>query len=360
MKSVQSNSKFVQAYHFGFVVVLTLMFLFVMMMMSSHLQGFGKFEESFFQRNVLIQNYNRLRIKLGDRVLNNVLIGKNGWMEFTGGRNLDAYQNVLKFSPQDLKTVAQTIRDCHEYAREQDITFLIVVAPDKASIYSDKLPDQIQRLSNISQLDQLNRYLRKKNIPQVLDLRPALLDARKSQETYYPVGTHWNAYGAYIAYETIINALAQNHPNLEPYSARFFRIRYISPRASVTRDKDIALLIKANYLVPESALFSTRDLNGPVNKVDFPDADNGYHEISWIPDSDLPSLLIYHDSFGNADLNDFLALNFSKAFYIHRDSASSFLNKQVIKQFSPDILIYQVVERNLKAIQNDLLGCTAE
>jgi hypothetical protein len=359
MKPGQSDSKPAQAYHVGFVVVLTLMFLFVMMM-SSNLQGFGKFEESFFQRNVLIQNYNRLRIKLGDRVLNNVLIGKNGWIEFTGGRNLDAYQNVLKFSPEDLKTFAQTIRNCHEYAREQDITFLMVVAPNKASIYSDKLPDQIQRLSDVSQLDQLNKYLRKQNIPQVLDLRPALLDARKSQETYYPVGTHWNAYGAYVAYETIINALSQDHPNLEPYSAKFFRIRYISPGASVTRDKDIALLIKANYLVPESALFSTRDISGLVNKVDFPDADNGYHEISWIPDSDLPSLLIFHDSFGNADLNDFLSLNFSKAFYIHRDAASSFLNKQIINQFSPDILIYQVVERNLKAIQNDLVGCATE
>ena len=236
----------------------------------------------------------------------------------------------------------------------------MVVAPNKASIYSDKLPDQIRPLSNLSRLDQLNNYLRTENIPQVLDLRPALRNARNWQDTYYPVGTHWNAYGAYIAYDAIINVLAQNHPNLETYSAEFFRFRTISPDKSLTRDKDIALLIKANHLVPEKAVFSTRNLNGLVHKVEYPEAAFGYHEMSWIPEADLPTLLIFHDSFGNANLNDYLSLNFSRSFFVHRNSAYLYLNKAIIKQFSPDIVIYQVVERDLKAIQDDLSGCAAK
>jgi hypothetical protein len=205
----------------GFVLVLTFLFLFVMFM-SSKSQGLDKFEESFFQKNLLIENFNRLRIKMGDHVINHVLVGEDRWMEFSGGNNLDDYQNILSFSADDLEAVATAIQGCYRYAQEQNITFLIVVAPNKVSIYPDKLPGQLKPLSRLSRLDQLNEYLRTHNIPEVLDLRPALRDARQQHDVYYKFGTHWNEYGAHVAYERIIDVLSKSHPNLVPYSAKFF------------------------------------------------------------------------------------------------------------------------------------------
>jgi alginate O-acetyltransferase complex protein AlgJ len=355
-----STARGIRLYQACFVLLLTLGFSFVMFM-SSTSQGFAKFEEGFFQRNYLIENFNRLRIKLGDRVINSVLVGNDGWLEFTRGRNLDDYQNVIPFSAADLEALAGTMQACYRYAEGHDITFLVVMAPNKASIYPDKLPEQIRPLSDTSRLDQLNSYLRAHQIPEVLDLRTALREARKQREVYYKLGTHWNEYGAYIAYKTILQALSQSHPDVIPYPAKFFRFRSLPP-GEIRSAGDIARLIQANYLVFEPVLFSTRDTQDLFRAIDFPASGTipGYHKMTWIPDSELPALLIYHDSFGPVGLNNFLAMNFSKVFYIQRSLSSGPLDKRVIEQFTPDILIYEVVERNLHVIQNQLSGCAEE
>jgi hypothetical protein len=351
MKLSKKNSVWQEYYNWFFVLILTIMFSFVMSM--SYTQGYKQFEDNFFQKKFLVENFNRLRIKLGDHVFSQVLIGKDGWMEYTGDSNLDDFQNASNFSPEALQGAAQTIESCYQYAQEHNITFLMVVAPNKASIYPDKLPEQIQILSSLSRLDQLNNYLRAHNIPEILDLRPALREARQQHDVYYKTNTHWNGNGAYVAYEVIINALSQKHLSLKPYSAKFFRFR------EVPRDMphDLVRMIQANFIV-EPNLISTRNVDDIVHKVNFSDLSN-YHEISWIPNSDLPSLLIFHDSFGNLELNNMLALNFRKAFYIYRGASAIFLNKKTIEQFAPNILIYEVVERNLYTIQYDLSGCAS-
>ena len=358
MKSTPSNSLIVRIYNICFVLVLIVVFLFVMVMSSQ--QGFGKFEDSFFKKNLLIENFNRVRLKMGDHVFNNVLIGKDGWMEYTGDGNLDDYQNALRFSEQSLERIGSAIQSCYEYAQEQDITFLIVVAPNKATIYPDKLPDQIPLLSDQSRFDQLNQYLEKQGIPGVLDLRPALLAARQQQTIYYRMGTHWNEPGAYVAYETIINALTQNHPELEPYSAKFLRFRHNPEIADLRGDKEVARLIQANYLSLEPNLFATRNVLEIVHRINLPGTTPGYHRMTWIPASDLPTLMLFHDSFGVAGLNSFLSLNFSKVSYIFRQASAEFLNRTTIEMFAPDIVIYQVVERNLNALEHDLLGCATK
>lgn len=352
MKPDHSDSTSLQRYHLFFVVVLTTMFVLVMFM-SVRLQGLGNLDESFFQRNFLIGSFNRLRMKIGDHVFNNVLVGKNGWLQFTGEHNLDDYQNALNFSTTELQAVAATIQACHEFAREHNITFLIVVAPNKESIYPDKLPEQIQPISDLSRIDQLNNYLKKHRIPEVLDLRPALREARQQQDVYYKLGTHWNEYGAYIAYEVIINTLSKDYPELEPYSAKFLRFR-LKPRG----DMGIARILQLKHLSAEPALFFTRDLNVVYSQINFPipPMTETYHRISWIPGSNLPSLLMYHDSFGLTGLNHYLGLNFSKVFYIHRNS-SVFFTRQAIEQFSPDIVIFEIVGRSLIGIRNQIAEC---
>jgi hypothetical protein len=222
-----------------------------------------------------------------------VLVGQDGWMEYTDDLNLDDYQNAIPFSSADLERLAVTIQSCHQFAQDNGMLFLIVVASNKASIYPDKLPKEIQPLSDVSRLDQLNTYLRERNIPEVLDLRSALRNGRQDQVLYYKMGTHWNPYGAYIAYETVINVLSQNYPELKPYPAKFFRFRMVYPDEtsknpggeSKIGDKRTAELIELNYLDVEPTLFPTREMEGLVHEVafPFPQIIPGYHQISWIP-----------------------------------------------------------------------------
>src|SRR5215213_1572356 len=120
MKSNPSHEKRIQIYNLGFV-----------MLMSRGTQESSSFEDSLYKKALLIENFNRLRMKLGDRVFNNVLIGKNGWMEYIGDQNLDDYQHALRFNRKTLRSISRNIQSCYQYAQEQGITFLIVVAPNK-------------------------------------------------------------------------------------------------------------------------------------------------------------------------------------------------------------------------------------
>ncbi len=344
---------------FGFTKSLNFFFIFSVLFIllftgfsSNPSNNFLNLEENFYKKNLFIEYYNRLRIKLGDHVFPTVLIGEDGWMEYILENNLDDFQNVKNFTPQSLSDTAQAINACHKFALKNNIIFLMVIAPNKSSIYPEKLPEAVQPLNSLSKIDQLNNYLRDNNIPEVLDLRPVLRKARKNGDVYYLTDTHWNGYGAYVAYEAIITHLSRIYPALEePYSLKFFRIRKDNRDVTLGTAKQI----QANY-INEPLLIPTRKLDDIVSVIDFPDTKD-YHKLSWIPDSDLPTLMLFHDSFGNLYLNDMLSVNFAKVHYFHRVSSEKYLNPKTIKLFSPDIIIYQVVERYLGAIEKDLSFC---
>jgi hypothetical protein len=119
-------------------------------------------------------------------------------------------------------------------------------------------------------------------------------------------------------------------------------------------------MIQANYLRLEPNLFATRNVLEIVNRINLPGTTIGYHRMTWIPGSDLPTLMMFHDSFGVAGLNSFLSLNFSKVSYIFRQASADFLNRKTIEVFAPDVVIYEVVERNLNVMEENLAGCAAE
>lgn len=335
-----------RVYNVIFIVSLLIAFLCVMIVSMSH--GYRGFEENFLYKYYFIEKYNRLKLKVGDRVFPLVLVGNDGWMDYTNGNNLDDFQNSISLSPEKLKEIGDAVASCHQYAHTEGFTFLLVVAPNKASIYPDKLPEQIQQLSNESRLDQINAYLRANGIPEALDLRPALLEARKQREVYYKTDTHWNGYGAYAAYREIINNLSLSHPSLSPYPEKFFHIH----EERTKKPMDLAATIQANFILEQRIVPAQRN-DKYVHALDFPDRKYG---ISWIPDSDLPSLLMFHDSFGDS-LYHFLLYNFSEAYYHYLDAAPLFLDRNSIDQFDTDIVIVEIVERDIQNIPVDLQGC---
>jgi hypothetical protein len=65
MKSIPSTSSSDRGYHTAYVIVLLLLFLSVGFMGVR--QGSGNLENNFYQKNLLIENFNRIRLKLGSQ-----------------------------------------------------------------------------------------------------------------------------------------------------------------------------------------------------------------------------------------------------------------------------------------------------
>ena len=307
--------------------------------------GITNFQDNLYKRFYLIEKANLLRMKLGDRILPISLIGKDGWVDYTGDGNIDDFQNLKPFK--NKKDLFKKLRTLNRYLKSQGIRFLIVVVPNKATIYPDKLPEQIRSLPTQSRLDQFITHFENQTPPIVVDLRPSLEAARENQDVYFKENnTHWNGYGAFVAYTTIIHALRSSYPELKPYEPADLKIMPADP----------SLNIPGPYFAPKDFLVQTLYPGNDNGRNKFLGLDYGYNQYSSIPDSQLPTLLMFHDSFGVYYLNNYLTMNFGKSHFVHLVSTTQYLTKASIQQFNPDVVIIQIVERDLDMLVNTLVN----
>jgi hypothetical protein len=305
-------------------------------MAQSMESGVTNFQDSFYKKDFLLEKITLLRMAMGDKIFPEVLLGKDGWMEYTGERNIDDFQNLEPFENE--KQIEEGLTTLNQYLKTQGITLLVVIAPNKASIYPDKLPEQIKSLHGQSRFDTLMSYLEDNDLPTV-DLRPALRNARQDQDVYYKTNTHWNGYGAFIAYTTIIDTLRTSHPDLKPYEISELNLVAAAPDV-----QDISKLMHANFIKEPTFFYSPME---PFVRTLHLDDKYGYNQSSWILDSKLPTLLMFHDSFGEYYLNNYLSMNFSKSNFIQNKSILKYLTRESLQYFKPDIIIVEIVERYL-------------
>ncbi len=314
-------------------------------------QGYSQISEQFFMRDYLIQHYNQMRMDIGDRVFPPyVIVGPDGWLQHTFTDNIDDFQKIIPLPEARIRSFNKYMSLADVYGRKNNIQILIVVAPSKTTIYPDKLPSQIVPIGQTSRLDQMLESVSTYSNIQILDLRSILIAARKEQDVYFITDSHWNQQGAYIAYSEVINSLSEKYPELQSYplDAIPFTESYIT--------RDLSRIINAGH-IPEKSMVREK-LPDFVKSQQFQDH-FGYHESTWIPGSTAPVALVYHDSFGYTNLNDYLLLNFSKAYFIHHQS-EKLINPQTVERFQPNIIIIEIVEWDLRALSGILSALITE
>lgn len=285
-----------------------------------------------------------LRVKMGDRVFPQVLLEKDGWMAHITEKELDYFQNVKPLK--NKQEIAEEIAALDQYLESQGITLLVVTAPSKSSIYPEKVPDLLKSLPTESKLDDLIAQMAENNQPAILNLVPALRDARQNQDVYYKTNTHWNGYGAFVAYTEIINALAGEHPELKPYKAEDLKLVTTDPEV-----QDLPAIMRANFITEPSFFFAPKT---PFVQTLSSENYLGYNQFSSTPDENLPTLLMFHDSFGEYYLNDYLSMNFSKSHFVYNNGIHKYLTPEFLQQFKPDIIVIEILERNIGMLENHL------
>jgi alginate O-acetyltransferase complex protein AlgJ len=311
----------------------TVVLLFVMM--QSLGGGIENLDTQLWGRTSLVELFTRIRLKLHDRVFPSAVVGADGWLEYTAEHNLDDYQNVIPFSPKSIRSHAMLL---YNNLRARHITLLIVIAPNKATIYPGSVPAEIGKINEQSRLDLLAAYMKRYGPPVFLDLRPGLEAASKAQTIYYKTDTHWNALGAYAAYTEIMDALSPAYPQLKTIPLNNFRLRTGKPS-----QKDLARIIGAPLLEP------SLDLSLKHEQADtLPSALNDDlipSRIAVSANTNAPSLLMYYDSFGDG-LVPMLAPSFGRSTFVYDFSPlHDLVSYKLVNQLQPDVVIIEFVER---------------
>lgn len=325
-------------YRYTQFFVLVMLCSLIYVMVQSVGSGATNFQDHLYKKDFLIEKSNLLRMKIGNKVFPNVLLGKDGWMHYTGDGELNYFQNTTKMENED--ELVEKLKNLNQYLESRGITLLIVVAPDKSTIYPDMLPEQIKPLSTQSWLDSLLSYSRNKDMPVIVDLRPTLQIARQDQDVFYKTDTHWNGYGAFAAYTTIINVLRSSYPELKPYEISNLNLKLVAKPDIHDTPKMLGI-----STIKEPTVFIAP--KKPFVQTLHPTEYYGYNQFSSLQDSNLPVLLSFHDSQGAHYLNDYLSMNFGKSYFIHYLSLPQYLTKESIEQFKPNIIVIEIVERGL-------------
>ncbi len=309
------------------------------------LQGFQgnweSFPTQFWSYKPLWQAFSVVRQRiLGDVLFDKVLVGSNDWLVLVGDNGADDYQNSHLFSQEQLFQIQHRIDGIANALKSQGITFLMVVAPNKNTIYPENIPGQLPVLGAQSRLDQVLDYQKQHGVTSILDLRPALLAARNDRPLFYRTDTHWNGYGAFLGYAEIVKALHSDYPNLSAHPLKDYRLADES-----VHQGDLGLRF-APGSAPETFFELAPRFDSPVTRFELLQ-DKVLYSFRYRQNApaDAPSAIIYHDSFMSA-MAPFLADHFSKSTFIW----SLQMNLAYIQSEHPNVVIFECTERYLDSL----------
>lgn len=274
-----------------------------------------------------------------------VITGTDGWYFYSAGSSVEDYLGVNRFSADQLSEIAARVEETAAYFEERGTQFLLLIAPNKESVYREYLPGDFPKDEKTTRRSELIAYLQQHTSIPVVDPYPAMRSDR-SVQWYYQTDTHWNDAGGFLASQLLIKAcggtptpISEVTVSWEPHDMGDLANLFHMP-PSLNREQNAVI---SGYYDGLSMDFT--DVNGDGNLVHVrtPDA------------PDPRRIAIYRDSFGSALLTGLSHYFQETDFYHWQHFDASLLNEN-----PPDLLVYQVVERDLGRISEDLARLTAQ
>jgi alginate O-acetyltransferase complex protein AlgJ len=294
------------------------------------------FGDHFGCRRVLIMWHNKLKWSLfKEKSVRNVLVGSEGWMFYSANQMIEHYRGALQFTPAELDGWQQLLERRRDWLARRGIGYLFVIAPDKQSVYSEFLPAWLKDLGGRTTVDQFLAHMKAHSTVEVLDLRPVLLAAKKSQPVYQKTDTHWNQLGAFFACEDVIRALAEHQmPRLACISLAAFSISNgYAPGGDLARGMGVSMAeSQAPQLVPKPEL--------PALETYIPVGEH-IKDMAFAKNPHGSGLaMVYHDSFGRYWV-PFLGYQFAEADFFWQYH----LDGQIINRQKPVVVVTEMLER---------------
>ncbi len=306
------------------------------------------FSDRFGGRDRLIRLHHAPLLELfGVSALPTVLPGSGGWFYWLGedGLSLDRhYRGAAPFPQSHVDgTVAELVRR-RDWLAARGIAYVVAVVPEKYTIYPEHLPEWTGKPVQPTPHDRVGAALAGSGVT-LIDMRPALLAAKRHDRVYYRTDSHWNYLGAMVGYDLIMHEVqralppgrvAQIVPPKRPayasgvdyYSGDLVGMLGLPGRI---REEDVAPLGK---VLADASSRCAQRVESPPAAADI--------ETWSCSQPGLPSAVVLRDSMA-IPLIPMLAENFSRAVFI---STRSF-DMALIERERPDVVIEELVERTL-------------
>ena len=288
------------------------------------------FQDHFAGRTQMIDLYARMVAGVfGQSANEKVVLGKEGWLFFQD--TVKDFEGTSTLSPSEMDRLIATLERVNFLLERRGQRFIIVIPPNKNSIYGEYMPKSYVRAEGPSNYD---RLLQAKTLP-ILDLRNILENA--PGQTYYQTDTHWNAYGARLAANAMLEEIGKRTgivPNQFPMedSALLRPENIKGDLAQMLYPYWTPLETESSYVDIPQSFRTVGRYHGPEDP-----------QITTIQEGGLPlSLYVLRDSFFNA-LVPYFSDTFQNVYYT-RQMPLSF---ETDKAKTADLVILEITERRL-------------
>ncbi|MFP5212843.1 MAG: alginate O-acetyltransferase AlgX-related protein [Acidobacteriota bacterium] len=310
------------------------------------------YSDSFGLRSSLIHWNNLLRLRLlNESAVPGVRVGLDGWLFYADEWALENYENIMPLSPEEIERIEAVTTERRRWLEAKGIPLILVVAPEKHTIYSEFLPPGIHKLGKESRFDQVAAAFARHPEVEFIDTRPALLRAKSTQRLFHRTDTHWNDYGAFIGYGELMERLTRHFPKIGRHDIEDYTV-------SVTDKpgRDLAAMLSLTDVIREEEIelipkFTPRARDGqwpypPLE--DMPEVAGQEMVVKETGDPSLPRAGVFRDSFSWA-LIPFLAESFQRVVFVW---TFDFL-PELIEREKPDVVIFECVERYLPSLAKE-------
>lgn len=275
-----------------------------------------------------------------------VILGKDGWLFLADEASLASLRNATPFTQAQLAQWKSVLESRNDVLKRHGIPYLVVIAPDKHTIYPEYVPAAYSRINQKSRREQLVEYLQANSQLPVTDLTPALKTAKSLGNIYFKTDTHWNGVAAFIAHQEIGKQISNWYPQFH------LRAQPTITSGDQTWDGgDLARMIGLPGGLPErlpqmafAAPWKAQPANPSV-------VENIKKSVAGLPVSatrcpsaELAKGVVICDSFGKR-LDSYLSEHFEQAIYLW-GSYNSFLLDYLLQE-RPLVVIHEFVERTL-------------
>jgi hypothetical protein len=299
------------------------------------------FEDHFGFRSTLVRWDSEARyFGLGVSPAASVVKGHDGWLFYADDGGMDDYVRDKTLGTDDVAAWRESILRSRDWLRREGIAFVFTVAPDKHVLYPEELPATIEPVGDTYRMDQLFAALDGTGV-RTADVRPALQEAKPLERLYEKTDSHWNEWGAFVAYRRLVAAIRAEVPAVPPAWAW----EDFEPLAQDAPAMDLAGMIGLKDVLRETRLRliprRRRQALTVEPQGEEPSAGVG-RIVTEIPGSTLPRAVVFRDSFCSR-LAPFLSEHFSRVVYLWQNN----FDVEVVRQERPAVVIQEIVGRHL-------------
>ncbi|MGB0390012.1 MAG: alginate O-acetyltransferase AlgX-related protein [Salibacteraceae bacterium] len=264
----------------------------------------------------------------------NVIVGQNEYLFPVKLDILKDYKSRVSLTEAQLKSITTGLIERKEWLKKLGIPYLLVLVPNKHTVYPELMSRAIIRGSKPSRLDQLLAYVQHNSDLIIEDLTDELMLAKQTNTTplYYKRDMHWNNFGAYWGYRKIMDNLSFHYPDLKPYSLTEF------DTSSANYDNgDLAQILNLNkFLLKKEVEFDLK-MGFTKNQYAFNSTERA-GEI-WVNIAQKRKLIMFRDSYA-VNLVPFISNHFRRSVFIW----DQHFDYKLILSEKPDVVVQEVAE----------------